>query len=389
MKKIVKVVAPIVVLAAGIVGVQAMIASKPEPEKTEETQRLLSLFVDEVREKTVRLSVQSQGEVRARTEIELSPRVAGKIAFIAPQFADGAAFSKGDLLVQIDDQDYKLAVTRAEARVAEANVAIMTEQATADIKRRQWESTGRTHEPSPLQVNKPQVLEAQAKLRSANADLEEAQLNLARTRVVAPFSGRVKERRVGLGGFVTSGTQLGRIFATDVVEVTLPLTDSQLAELDLPMGFVADVGMGPEVELSSQIGNRKRSWQGQVTRVHAAVDPATRLINAVVEVVGPYAAATDNGAPLAVGMFVTASIRRNEATTAAMVPRTALRNADKVYVVNDEDRLEIRTVEVLSSNADEVMIGSGVSTGERVVTSTIASAVDGMLVEPINELALN
>ncbi|MFK7958346.1 MAG: efflux RND transporter periplasmic adaptor subunit [Lysobacterales bacterium] len=389
MNKIIKVAAPIVVLAVGVVGVQAMIASKPEPEKTEDTQRLVSLFVDQVRENTVQLSVQSQGEVKARTEIELSARASGNIASMSPKFADGGSFEKGDILIQLDDQDYRLAVTRAEARVAEANVAVMTQKATADIKRRQWESTGRNSEPNPLQINKPQVLEAEAKLRSANADLAEARLNLERTRVVAPFTGRVLERRVGLGAFIAAGTPLGRIFATDVVEVTLPLTDSQLAELDLPMGFVANVDNAPPVTLRAEVGGKVRSWPGQISRVHAAVDPETRMINAVVEVSDPYSTAADDGNPLAVGLFVAADIRRNDTTTAPVVPRSALRNADKVYVVNDEDRLEIRTVDVLFSDEEQVLISSGVSIGERVVTSTIASAVDGMLVQPINELALN
>ncbi len=389
MKKIIKISAPIAVLALGVVGVQAMIASKPEPEKTEDTQRLVSLFVDHVREDTVQLSIQSQGEVKARTEIELSARASGNIAAISPNFADGGAFDKGDLLIQLDDQDYRLAVTRAEARVAEANVAVMTQKATADIKRRQWESTGRNTEPNPLQVNRPQVLEAEAKLRSANADLAEAQLNLKRTKVVAPFSGRVMERRVGLGAFVSASTPLGKIFATDIVEITLPLTDSQLAELDLPMGFVASADNAPPVTLQAEVGGKARSWTGQISRVHAAVDPETRLINAVVEVVDPYSAAADNGNPLAVGLFVTAQIRRRETTTAPVIPRSALRNANKVYVVNAEDKLEIRTVDVLFSDNQQVLIRSGLNIGERVVTSTIASAVDGMLVQPINELALN
>ncbi|MEM6573582.1 MAG: efflux RND transporter periplasmic adaptor subunit [Pseudomonadota bacterium] len=387
MKKLIKIAAPILVLVVALAGVQAMVAAKPEPEKKEDTQRLVSLFVDEVREETVTLSVQSQGEVRARTEIELTPRVSGNIAAIAEQFADGASFKKGDTLVMLDDQDYQLAVTRAEARVAEADVAVMTQKATAEIKRRQWESTGRTHEPSPLQVNKPQVLEAEAKLRSANADLAEAKLNLQRTRIVAPFDGRVMQRTAGLGGFVGAASSLGRIFATDVVEVTLPLTDAQLEELDLPMGFVAGSAAGPKVDLAAEVGGELVHWQGRIARVHAAVDRETRLINAVVEVADPYGA--DVAVPLAVGMFVSASIQRSDSTTARVVPRSALRNADKVYVVNSEDRLEIRTVDVLSSNEEQVMISSGVQPGERVVTSTIASAVDGMLVQPITELAYN
>ncbi|MEM9531747.1 MAG: efflux RND transporter periplasmic adaptor subunit [Pseudomonadota bacterium] len=382
MKKLLKIAAPIGVLALGIVLVQTMVAAKPEPEKTEDTQRLVSLFVDQVREEMVTLSVDSQGEVKAVTEIDLMPEVSGRIVEISERFAEGAGFNAGDLLVRIDDQDYRLAVTRAEARVAEAEVQLLTQQATADIKRRQWESTGRTHEPNPLQVNKPQVLEAEAKLRSAKADLAEARLNLKRTEIRAPFAGRVMSRAVSLGAYSAPQAVLGRIFATDVVEVTLPLTDRQLAEMNLPMGFVAQGNAAPQVTLSAEVGGEWHSWQGQIVRTHASVDPQTRLIYAVARVLNPY----DPGAsaPLAVGLFVDAQIEGTEELVASVVPREALRNADQVYVVDADDRLDIRTVKVLSSSESEVLISSGVSVGERVVTSTIASAVDGMLVQPIN-----
>jgi RND family efflux transporter MFP subunit len=383
--KYVRTLAPVLVLGLGVLAVQGMIAAKPAPEKKEETQRLVSLFVESVGQETVQLTVQSQGEVQAKTEIDLVPRVSGHVLSISDRFAEGAGFEPGESLIKIDDADYRLAVIRAEARVAEAEVRLMQEQAGAEIKRKQWESTGRTSEPSPLQVNRPQVREAEAKLRSAKADLEEARLNLARTEIKLPFRGRVMERAIGVGQYVSAGTRLGRVFATDTVQVELPMTDSQLRELDLPMGFVASSDTsGPAVVLTANVGGQDRHWTGHVVRTHAAVDQQTRLIYAVVEVEDPYGAGSTDGVPLAVGLFVSADIEAASTQNALVMPREALRNADKVYVVNDDDKLEIRTVDVLSSNEERVLVSAGVIPGERVVTSTIPNAVDGMLVQPIS-----
>ncbi|MDX1570334.1 MAG: efflux RND transporter periplasmic adaptor subunit [Xanthomonadales bacterium] len=389
MKKFLRFVAPIGVLLVGFGVVQAMVAAKPAPEKKEETQRLISLFYDEVAEEKVTLSVGTQGEVRSTNEIDLVPRVSGQIVHISDRFAVGAGFEPGETLIKIDDADYRLALTRAEARVAEAEVKLMQEEAAAAIKRQQWESIHKGKEPSPLQVNKPQVAEAKAKLRSAQADLAEARLNLERTEIRMPFHGRVMERHVGVGQFVSMGTNLGRVFSTDRIEVRLPLTDAQMAELGLPMGYVAKNGQGPVVDLSASAGGERRVWQGRIVRTDASVDGQTRLIYAVAEVEDPYGTNAKDGIPLAVGMFVTADIAGAQEQTAMVMPREALRSADKVYVINEEDKLEIRTVKVLSTSEELAWVTAGVAPGERVATSTIPNAVDGMLVQPINGLAQN
>ena len=386
--KYLKAAAPVVVLAFGFGVVQMMAAAKPAPEKKEEEQRLVSLLYSEAREESVHLAVATQGEVRPHTEIDLTPQVEGRIVAISDSFAEGAGFEPGETLIQLDDADYRLALARAEAGVAQAEVLLLQAKAAANIKRQQWKSINPNKEPTPLQVNQPQVAEAEAKLRSAKAELADAKLNLARTQIKLPFRGRVISREVGVGQFVTASTPLGRVFATDRVEVRLPLTDSQLLELDLPMGFVAtDKNPGPQVTLSAQIGPEQRQWQGRIVRTQAAVDQQTRLIYAVVEVQDPYGTGASDGVPLAVGLFVSAQAEGVQARQALVLPREALRNADKVYVIDQDDRLDIRTVEVLSTSENRVVVASGIAEGERVVISTIANAVDGMQVQPITQLA--
>ena len=383
MKKLSKIVAPVIVLAVSIGVVTILSAAKPAPEKKEDSQRLISLYVDEVKSEVVTISVYTQGEVRPKTEIDLIPQVSGRIVAISQSFAEGAEFGPGTTLVKIDDTDYKLAVIRARARVAEAQVAVQRELANAKIKEEHWLDKRTSGEPTPYALNKPQVMEVEAKLLAAEADLKEARLNVARTEISAPFLGRVREKSIGIGQYVAAGTRLGRVFSTDTVEVRLPLTDVQLAELNLPIGFMADELNAPVVQFSAHVGNREHLWSGRIVRTNASVDQQTRLIYAIAEVEDPYGLGSDGGAPLAVGMFVNAEIAGVNSQSALVLPRLALRNADKVYVINDDNRLEIRTVDVLSTSEDTVLVTDGVEPGEKVVTSTIPAAVDGMEVRAI------
>lgn len=382
-RKILKTVTPVLVLALGIGVVQALVATKPAPEKKDDDLRLISLYVDEVKAEVVTISVKTQGEVRPKTEIDLVPQVSGRIVSVAEEFAEGAEFYPDTVLIKIDDADYKLAVIRAEARVAEAHTNLQKELATAQIKQEQWRDRRTRGEPTPFALNEPQVAEARAKIRAADAELAEARLNLARTEITVPFLGRVREKTAGVGQFVTAGTKLGRVFSTDKVEIRLPLTDTQLFELNLPLGFMASGDSAPLVELKASVGNADYSWQGRIVRTQAVVDQQTRLIYAIAEVEDPYGTAAGTGMPLAVGLFVSAEIASTHSQSALVIPRLALRNADKVYVINDDSKLEIRTVEVLSTSPDRVMLRSGVKAGERVVTSTISAAVDGMHVQAL------
>lgn len=384
MKKLLKILGPVTVLLVSIGIVQVLNAAKPEPEKKENAHRVVSLHVDEVRKDQVTISVQTQGEVKPKTEIELIPQVSGRIVAISESFAEGSEFEPGTLLVKIDDTDYRLAVIRAEARVAAAKVQVEQELANAKVKQSHWLDKSAKSEPTPFALNELQVEEAKANLRAAEADLKEAELNVERTSISVPFRGHVRARHIGIGQYVSAGTPLGSVFSTDTVEIRLPLTDSQLAELDLPMGFTADAFNAPLVSFSARVGNHERSWEGRIVRTSASVDQQTRLIYAIAEVEDPYGLGADTGAPLAVGMFVMAEIAGVKSQPALVLPRLALRNANKVYVINDDNRLEIRTVEVLSTSEESVLVSDGVAPGEMVVTSTIPDAVDGMEVRAIN-----
>jgi len=374
---------PVLVLTASIFIVQALVAAKPMPEKKPQEQRLLSLFVDKVQSETVILNVTSQGEVKPQTEIDLTSFISGQVLSISPQFTEGSEFSAGSTLIKIDDRDYKVAVMRAKAQVATAKVNVEKELANSKIKEAQWKRKNKGT-PTDYALNKPQIAEAQALLNAALADLGAAELNLQRTNISAPFTGRVMNENIAVGQYITPATVLGHIFSTQVVEVRIPLTDSQLGELSLSMGFMANNENAPVVTFTANVGNQPHKWQGHIVRTNAAIDKNTRLVYAIAEVSDPYGSGSDNGTAMAVGMYVNANIDSHKSQDTLRLPRLALHSNDKVYVINDDSKLEIRKVVVLSTNEEYAHLASGVSVGEKVVTSTVPSVSEGMSVIAID-----
>jgi RND family efflux transporter MFP subunit len=381
-EKIKRFLMPVGVLLIGVVGWQIMFATMPEPEKANEEPRPMTLFVEDVSMMNLELKVNTQGEVRSKTEIQIVPQVSGRIVSVSRAFTQGGSFEAGETLIKIDDSDYLIAVIRAEAQVAAAQLQLMQMEGSAEVARRQWDSTvgGAA---SSLALKEPQVANARAMLRSAEADLEGANLNLDRTNISVPFSGRVRDKLADLGQYVTPGTPLGRVFSTEIAEIRLPLTDRQLETLGLPLAYEAKAGEEPTVTLSTVVGNQMHTWHGSLVRTNASVDSSTRMVFAIVEVLLPYGDEYSEKMPLAVGLFVNAEIDGRNVQEAHVIPREALRSGNRVYVVNSQGELNIREVTVVYSDVDKAIVSSGVVVGEQVVISSIRNPTEGVKVQAL------
>jgi len=384
-RKLLIILAPVAVIALGVGGFATMHAFRPAPEISAQSEpQTPKAFVAEARSEALTLTVATQGEVEAIREIDLVPQVSGRIIEVASSFVQGGTFREGDLLVQIERVDYEWAVTQAEAAVADARLALAQEEARAEVARRQWKWEGITDTPTPLALKEPHVAQARARLASAEAQLARARRDLERTSIRAPFNGRIRAKSVDTGQFVNAGTVLGQAFSTEVVQIRLPLTDRQLADAGLPIAFsAASYEDGPRVTLKADLAGTVREWQGRIVRTDAAIDSDTRLLFAIAEVRDPYGAAADDGVPLPVGLFVNAEISGRSLREALVIPRAALREKDRVLTVDNSNALRIRTVEVVSTDADIAVIGDGLRPGELVVTSPIGNPAEGMTVEPM------
>ena len=383
MKRRAKLLLPILVLAVGVAVAAAIINARPEVDRKPAAAVAPLVRVVEVRLEDVPLNVRAQGTVEPRSEAVLVAQVGGRIERVARSFAEGAFFDRGDTLLWLEDADYRLAVAQAEAAVAQARVGLEREQAEAELALDEWAELGEGEAP-PLTRREPQLAQARASLAAAEASLEQARLNLARTRVRAPYDGRVRGKQADLGQFVAPGTPLATVFSTDAAEVRVPVPREELAFLDLDLGR-GDLGdQGPPVTLTGLAAAGRQGWQGRVVRVDGGFDPRTRMLGLYVEVEDPFDRRGGGGAVLPMGLFVDAEIRGRLAESVAVLPRSALRDGDRVLVAAD-DRLRFRPVQVLRKLGDEVVVSAGLEAGELVCVSNLETVVDGMRVRSVRD----
>ncbi len=382
-RKIITIGGTVGIFAGGVALIGMMGALRPKIEPKEVALAPPAVFFTVAEPRAVTLDVTAQGEVRPRTDINLTAEVAGRIVKTSDAFVVGGAFKEGDLLVKIEDSDYRAAVAGAKARVAQAEELLRREEAESDLARKDYEALGRSGDPSELTLRMPQLAQARAAYAAAKADYSSAALDLDRTEIKAPFEGRVRERNAGVGQFISPGAPIGRIFSTDVAEIRLPLTDGDLAKLGLSLAFVeTPENPGSPAILSGTFAGEFHEWKARIARTDGAIDPATRQISAIAVVDDPYGAGSDNGAPLPMGLFVEARIQGKPIESAVVLPRTALYGRDTVYVIKSDDTLDARTVTIVSADKNTITLAGGIEEGERVVTSPLRGAREGDKVSP-------
>jgi RND family efflux transporter MFP subunit len=379
-KRIAIFAAPALVVVGGAVVFATMLATGPKPEEKAANAHPPAVQFAVATARPASISINVQGEARPRVEAALAAQVAGRIVWASPAFVEGGAFREGEVLARIEAADYELAVVRAHSQVAQAQEGLAREQAEGELARQDWEALG-TGEASPLALREPQMAQARATLAAAQASLRSAELDLARTQIRAPFTGRLRERHANVGDYVAPGAAVATMFSTDIMEIRVPLTDADLASLRTPVGFAATAATpGPLANVSISQAGAMRNWQGRLVRTEAAIDPRTRLVYGIVAVNHPFAGA----APLAPGMFVSVRLDGSARETMVAAPRSALKRNEYVYVIGADNSVDIRQVRPAQTTADEVFFRAGVTDGDRVITSTLASPRDGMAVTPID-----
>lgn len=350
----------------------------PELDVIVPEQQALVVRVVTAEPQQVHLTIESQGEVTAEHMIDLANEVPARVVRVAPAFVTGGYFKTGDVLLELDATDYELARVRAAALVAEAVEDHEVEKTEAELAKE-----------GLFPMRDARVDSAKARVASARADLAQAEADLHRTRVRAPFDGRVLFTNVDLGQYVNKGEALGRIFSTAIAEIRLPLTDQQLQFLDLPFGTGSNEQLlNTPVTLRAEIGGTAAEHPAYLHRMEGAVDPDNRVWYAVARVDDPYG--LKSGAqttPLVVGLFVEATIEGRTVENVYKLPRSALRNEDGVLVVDAGNRLRRRQISLLRTDFKSAYITAGLEPGDRVCVSPVEAFVDGLLVEIVDTTA--
>jgi len=385
---------PAVIIIAALVIAVMLRQLRPEAEQNEPQQ--LAVVVDAVTVvvQDAAIVVASQGTVEPRTRTNLVSEVSGQVVSVSPAFVAGGFFRKGDVLLQLDDLDYRAAVSRAEAAVAAARSQLELERGQGDVAQREWDRMSESERARirarELYLRKPQMAEAVARLESAKADLEQARTDLSKSTIIAPYDGLVSAKNTDIGQYVTTGAAIAETFAVDYAEVRLPIPEGKIAFLDLPAATSNFAGNGdlanaPEVDLVSRIGSRDYHWTGNLTRTEGVLDTRTRVLFSVVQVEDPYNL-YDNGdgwsrAPLRIGTYVTASIKGKVLEDVVVLPRYTLQANNVIWTADTEGRLRPKDVDVLTINGDDVYISGGLENGDRVILTRLENPLNGALVQ--------
>jgi RND family efflux transporter MFP subunit len=323
------------------------------------------------------------GTVLAAKRVVLQPEVSGRIVGQSSQLLPGGLFRKGDIILRIDPRDYETAVKQQEAAVEQARLEVQLEKGRQVIAQREWklleEDIALDQASQELALRKPQRKNAQVSLEAAESTLEQARLQLERTRVYAPFNAVVQEELVDEGQLVNPQTRLATLIGTDQfwVQVSIPVDRLRWLAFSGTEGTDAsDVTVIQEVSGDAQIERPAR-----LVRLLGDLDPVGRMARVLVEIDDPLDLESDanpHTIPLMLGAYVRVEIKGKSVEEVFAVPRTSIREGDQVWIMDEEDRLVFRPVEVLHRSKDRVLIRNGLEGGERIVTNRIPSPLPGM-----------
>jgi len=383
-----KILLPIVFVVGAVVFTVIVIKLKGEPEKKELVRVLPKVEVMRLQSEPLSLTIESQGTIQPRTDTVLTAEVSGVIEFVSPKLFAGSFFKKGDVLIEMDKVEYSAALANAKSMRASARLAYAQEESLSEQAQLDWKELGRG-QANDLVLRKPQLEKAASDIESAEAGVIVAKRNLSKTTVRAPYDGRVHTKFVDVGQTVNGRTtQLARIFAVDVAEVRLPISSEDLAFIDLPQ--VSQSGQFNSTEsnvfLSSQFGNKSWNWMGVIDRVEGVIDTATRQVYLVARIENPYGQSNHSDRPpLNVGQYVSAQISGKNLGPGFVIPRSALKPGNLVWIIDENNQLKITPVVVAKAEVKEAFISAGLKNGDRLCLTPLGIAIDGMEVEVFDD----
>lgn len=377
-----KFILPVLVLVLTVFGVVTLLATGPELKPSKPVPVATAVRIQEVVPQRVQLNVHSQGTIEPRTQTALVPEVSGKVVWVSPNLVSGGYFKENDALLRIDDADYRASVARARASVNRARAD--NEHARFELQRAKKLDEQKLVSQSAVDTALQSARVTEAALADALVALQQAERDLARTEIKAPFTGLVRSEQVDIGQFVSRGSTIADLYATDYVEVRLPIADQQLAYLNLPLTQRGelDTADSPSVTLTTEFAGTEMKWKGKLVRTEAEIDTMSRMVNAVARI---RADAETNEIPPPVGLFVEAEIEGRSVDDVIVFPRSALRENDRVLIVDGDNRIQYRAVKVLRVYKDDVYVSGGLKNGEKLCISPLQTVVSGMQVEPVTE----
>ena len=367
-----QIIIPIAILAIGVVAFVGFSSMKKPPEEKAEVDNTPIVAVENITVKSMGLEVSSYGIVKPKYETTIVAQVNGEIVELSDTFVRGGLVKKGQLLARIDPNDYHAALIDAEANMASARAALEKEVAQGKVAEREWKLITDTS-PTELSLRKPQLAQELARVKSAQAAVLRAERNLQRTEIKAPYDAMINNRTIGLGSFVSVGSEIGKLLGTAIAEVRLPVADNQLQ-------FLIDQGQQAKVNLTGTFAGKEIQWQAQIARSEGVVDNKSRMSYLVAEIQDPYHLKNnkvENDLPLRFGSYVQAKILGFEIDNASIVPRYLVVN-NRVAILDNESKLHYAEINIVRQQGGNVVVSKGLVDGDKLIVSALDYPVDGM-----------
>lgn len=375
-----KIVLPALVILASVLAAAGIMATAPEVTPTAPQIQPTTVRIMTVTPKPMQLKVNAQGTVLPTTESSLISEVPGRIVWMAESMNDGGFFTAGEVLLRLENKDAGNTRERAEAAVKRTQAEL--EHARFEHQRISSLADRKLISQSQLENAVRQLRVAEAARQDAEANLEQSVRDFDRTEIRAPFTGVVRQKSVDVGQFLSKGTPIATLYANDAVEVRLPVADRQLAYLNLPLDQLNNLPetAQPKVRIRAEFAGQKLTWEGRVVRTDAQIDLNSRMVHLIARVNN-----TEGSMPLTVGLFVDAVIEGLTVDDTVSLPRSALRDGNRLLIVDADNTLHYREVEPFRLYEDQVLLREGLKAGERICISPIQTVVEGMAVVPVAE----
>lgn len=344
----------------------------------------ISVRVIKAKEESIQLSVESQGKAQPARQANLSANVAGPVEWVSPSLEAGGYVVEGEPLLRLEMSDFQTGVARSQASFDQAEAEALF--AATDLQRIGELASRRLASEAELQNSERVATVSAARLSEARANLEQAELDAERAILRAPFNSVVASRSVELGQFVNRAQNVALLFDADRIDVRVPLAIKQLGYLDVVLGYRGEFSddEAPDVNLTGNYGGQLYSWKGKLLRTEASIDPNSNTVQSIIRVQQP--SPGSDLIPLPVGLFVEASISGKRLENVISLPRSVIRNNAQVLVVDVENKMSFRDVEIFRLEEERVLISAGLAPGELICVSPIQAVTDGMTVQPILEV---
>lgn len=381
---------PIAIILSAIILFVAIAALAPKPAKKPIIIKAPLVEVIDIERKDITFSVRSQGSVIPRTETSMISEVSGMIVEVSNKFQVGGYFKKGEQLLAIDDITYQVALVQAQSKLGSAEASLIEEKARAKQAKDEWMLSGKPLEHAPvLALRIPQQQKAEADVLAAKADVKAAEIKLERTKIIAPFDALVKSKSVDIGQYVSTGTILAVAFAIDYAEVRLPIKQKDVDFLNLPRINKA-AEKTSKIELFYKIAGKTHQWQSRLTRYEGVVDSASRVHYVIAQIDDPYAISlTSKHNEIHIGTFVNARISGKVLKNIVAIPRGAVYGANTLYLIDQENHLQVFTVDLVRSDAEHVYTMAEFPSNTRVITTKLVAPVEGMRLRVSGEASEN